>query len=95
MVQAEDCFYLGGEIHSIGGQDPWPASAGRPDGVVRSVPEGHLVQWCPTVRGGAGTSPADTLPALPTLETVLAYGHSAQQGTGRLLPDVVYALAAI
>ncbi len=93
MVQADDCFYLGGNIHSVGGQDP--AATAGPDGVVRSIPEGHLVQWCPTVRGGAGTSPADTPLALPTLETVLAYGPAAQQTTGRRLPVVVYALAAV
>ena len=90
IVQADDCFYFGGEMHSIGGQNP--ASAGRPDGVVRSIPEGHLVQWCPTVRGGADS---DLWPEVPTLETVLAYGAAVQEGKERRLPGIVYAMAAV
>jgi hypothetical protein len=93
MAQADDCIYLGGEIYSIGGQDP--ASAGMPDGIARSIPDGHLVQWCPTVRGGAGGSPAGTWSALPRLESVLAFGAAAQEGAGRRLPDVVFAIAAV
>ncbi len=92
-MQADDCFYFGGEIHSIGGQKP--SSAGRPDGVVQLIPEGHLVQWCPTVRGGADTLLAGMWPELPMLEAVLAYGAAVQEGTGRRLPDIVYAMAAI